>query len=636
MSPAEVASRSADVGRHILLRSTLSQIISRSKNGVSDAAIRSVKAPKSSGDLPQVSEELRTRIVDYANQWLQHRGRFFALRDLPLGEKINWHRDYASGVVCPLQYSGSINHRDLNLAGDMKYTWELNRLQHLILLELAAIWEGNELYQKEVDEQLTSWCMENPFMQGINWKSPMEAGLRLISWALLSFLRKGTRFRGLRDLGEIAYQHQYFIRKFYSKHSSANNHLIGEMSGLYVGTVFWPSFKESERWRSFARRKLIEEIFRQVGEDGVDKERATEYQLFALEFFLLAGTLGQAIGDPFPKSYWKRIEGMMDFLTAISDGSGNLPLFGDGDSGQVVWLPETTVERCRSLIDLSQTSSGNRSLRSYLLLWGQSREAIPLNRQEKSPCCLKPFPQGGYYVISSEHNGSNRMKVIFDAAPFGLGPLFAHGHADALSFWLSYGGREFFIDPGTFCYYTHPAWRTYFRGTSAHNTVRVDGQDQSVAVGPFLWRHVGHGRAERKEENDELVEVAGIQDGYQRLPDPVIHRRSLRLYKKSNTLLISDRLECRSNHEVEVFFHLNENCEIAEVRAGTFRISNQGKHLKLRFLRGDLKTQLYRGSENPICGWVSRTFDVKQPCFTLVARTKVTGSTDLQTEIAPS
>jgi len=228
------------------------------------------------------------------------------------------------------------------------------------------------------------------------------------------------------------------------------------------------------------------------------------------------------------------------------------------------------------------------------------------------------------------------MKVIFDAAPFGLGPLFAHGHADALSFWLSYGGREFFIDPGTFCYYTHPAWRTYFRGTSAHNAVRVDGQDQSVAVGPFLWRHVGHGRAERKEENDEFVEVAGIQDGYQRLADPVIHRRSLRLYKKSNTLLISDRLECRSNHEVEVFFHLNENCEIAEVRAGTFRISNQGKHLKLRFLSGDLKTQLYMGSENPICGWVSRTFDVKQPCFTLVARTKVTGPTDLQTEIAPS
>jgi len=56
------------------------------------------------------------------------------------------------------------------------------------------------------------------------------------------------------------------------------------MAGLYVASVFWPSYKESSSWRSFSRSKLIEEMARQVEADGVGKERAIEYQIFILEF----------------------------------------------------------------------------------------------------------------------------------------------------------------------------------------------------------------------------------------------------------------------------------------------------------------------------------------------------------------
>ena len=105
---------------------------------------------------------------------------------------------------------------------------------------------------------------------------------------------------------------------------------------------------------------------------------------------------------------------------------------------------------------------------------------------------VRAFPEGGYYVLAADRGGEDELVVVFDAGPLGLAPLYAHGHADALSFWLSYGGHEFLIDPGTYCYTNHTAWRAYFRGTAAHNTVRVDGEDQSVATGPFLWSHVAH------------------------------------------------------------------------------------------------------------------------------------------------
>ncbi len=439
-------------------------------------------------------------------------------------------------------------------------------------------------------------------------------------------------------MGELIYQHQYFIRKFYSKHSSANNHLIGEMAGLYVSSVFWPWYKESASWRAFARRKIIEEISRQVEDDGVGKERAAEYQIFILEFFLLAGALGQAIGDPFPEEYWDRLKSMVTFLSAISDRAGNLPMFGDGDSGQVVWLPETTPERARALVrvgECSEKATLDSDLRSTLLLWGRTPEEIPLGPVPRSKQNLQVFPQGGYYVLATDHGGENEMVVVFDTGPLSLPPLNAHGHADALSFWLSYGGHEFLIDPGTFCYYSSALWRSYFRGTAAHNTVRIDGEDQSVAGGPFLWRHVAHCQAEHVEENAEFIEVQGFHDGYRRLADPVIHRRRVRLSKKSRTLVITDCLECQGSHDIELFFHFSEKCHIHQEGSNCFRISNGNRLLTLRLLDPRLKTEIYRGSENPISGWVSRTFEVKEPSFTLSARARITGSTQFLTEIAP-
>jgi hypothetical protein len=588
-----------------------------------------------------VTQAVQDRVVAEACQWLNHRASFFNLCDVSLGDPINWHCDYSSGMVSPLEYSGFMNHRDATEIGDVKYIWELNRLQYLVLLALASVWTRHEAYKEEIEQQVRSWCTQNPFMQGINWKSPLEASLRLISWAFVSFLLRESKHAGSffhSTLRETIYQHQYFVRRFFSKHSSANNHLIGEMAGLYIASVFWPWYRESHAWRAFAKQLLVQEITRQVESDGVGKERATEYQLFILEFFLLAGSLGHAINDSFPGEYWEKLRSMMRFLTTISDREGNVPMFGDGDSGQVVGPRKPTRERACTLVGLGQYSGALvageavTDVRSLLLLWGQPPKEIPLALDSEPDQNLQMFPQGGYYVLATDRSRDNEIIVVFDAGPLGFPPLCAHGHADALSFWLSYGGREFLIDPGTFCYYANDVWRAYFRGTAAHNTIRVDGVDQSVAGGRFLWRYAAHCRVERVEDNEEFVALEGYHDGYRRLTDPVIHYRSMRLQKKSRTLVITDRLACHSRHTVELFFHFSETCQVQQAGPAFFEVLNGNKRLGVRLdLR--LKAELYRGSENPISGWISRTFGVKEPTFTLVGRTDVTGSTQFLTEI---
>ena len=639
MGPAEILSRLADVGRYIALWISLPRVQTLAERALENADSLP-KVPDLNLHLVGISQAVRGRVITHANQWLQHRASFFALHETPLGATIEWHRNYSSGVLSPLKYSGLLNHRDVAAVDNVKYIWELNRLQHLILLASAAVWTGNKTYSEEIERQLLSWRTQNPFMKGLNWKSPLEAGIRLISWALVSSLLpslNGTRGFFWGELRETIYQHQYFIRKFHSKHSSANNHLIGEMAGLYVGAVVWPWYKESSSWQSFARRTLIQEITRQVETDGVSKEQATEYQLLILEFFLLAGALGQAIGAPFPPEYWDRLARMMTFVLAISDRAGHLPMFGDGDSGQVVWLPETTPERARTLGrigPLGDRPTMGSDFRTVFLLWGQAPEKLPLGAVPTSKQGLQVFSRGGYCVLVSGRDSDDEMKVVFDVGPLGLPPLYAHGHADALSFWLSYGGHEFLIDPGTFCYHANPLWRAYFRGTAAHSTVRVDGVDQSIPAGIFLWRHAAHCQAERVADNDEFVEVEGFHDGYQRLADPVLHRRRIRLYKNSPMIVIVDRLECQSTHDIEMFLHFSETCQVQAAGPGAFQVSNGNKRLGIR-LDTQLQPELYRGSENPICGWVSRTFDVKKPTFTLVARASVNGSRQFFSEIVP-
>ena len=87
---------------------------------------------------------------------------------------------------------------------------------------------------------------------------------------------------------------------------------------------------------------------------------------------------------------------------------------------------------------------------------------------------------------------------------------------DALSFVLNVGDREILVDPGTYAYHTDPAWRRYFRSTLAHNTVGVDGEDQSVQAGNFMWTHHARARCIEFDAGGDTQRFVGEHHGYWR------------------------------------------------------------------------------------------------------------------------
>src|SRR5262249_28275217 len=106
------------------------------------------------------------------------------------------------------------------------------------------------------------------------------------------------------------------------------------------------------------------------------------------------------------------------------------------------------------------------------------------------------FPAGGY-AIHQERD----YRLLFKGGPFCYPRIGAHAHCDQLSICLRASGHDILTDSGTYCYHTEERWRRYFRGTSAHNTVRVDGVDQAEYGGPFLWVTHADGKLERKGPN---------------------------------------------------------------------------------------------------------------------------------------
>jgi len=571
-------------------------------------------------------------------------GRFdvFSLRELDLGVPPRWNRDPKTGIEAPLAFGKLLDYRDPDLVGDIKYLWEPNRHLQLVTLAQAYALTGDRHYYEALAAQLDSWFIACPYGRGPNWSSALEAGLRLINWSIAWQLVQPIAERDFAARWRRSvYEHAHFIRHWLSAHSSANNHLIGEVAGLFIAGVTWPHWPEMREWRTQAKTILEREALAQNAPDGVNREQAVWYQQFVLDMLVLCLLAGKANGEWFSADYEMRIEAMMDFIASIMDAGGNVPMFGDADDGYVARLDhDPAFSPYRSALGLGallfrrgdfKLKAAGLDDKARWLLGAAAAQYETLDAEATRLPQRQTFPEGGYYILGAEFDTPNEIRAVVDAGPLGYGAIAAHGHADALSFTLSVGGREFLIDPGTYAYHTQERWRQYFRGTSAHNTVRVDGRDQSEQGGNFMWlakARAGCGLWLSSAEKDSFE---GWHDGYMKLDDPVKHRRLLELDKATRCIVVEDSLEMAEAHEVELFFHCAEQCRVDAV-AGGYLIERDGIALRL-VLPANGTAEIYRGSLVPVLGWVSRGFDRRQPASTIVWRAKLCAPALLRTTL---
>ena len=570
-------------------------------------------------------------LLKAAEDVLEGRWRVFAKQHPALGTNPDWFLDASSGRRAPSEhYSFDIPYRDQTKTGNIKYIWEPSRHHHLTLLATAYAMTKDPRYADRVAAHLRSWWSTNPFLSGPHWISGIELGVRLVSWVwvrrlLASWPKAASLFEDNPDFLEQLYYHQYWLGSLPSRGSSANNHLVAEAAGQFVASCAFPVFSESAYWRRRSARVLEREIVRQNFASGFNREQATDYHGFVAELFLAAAVEAELSKQALPAIVWERIRAMIDALAAIIDARGQPPRQGDGDDGVGLLLDHPDYHRWQSLLSTGRKLFGaqpwwptfeDNDLRTPLWTSAIAAPSIRSARPSRRPNLFSDSGQ----VFLRTRGGGDEIWCRCDHGPHGFLRTAAHAHADALSIEVRVGGVEILTDPGTYCYHGDPQWRMYFRSTLAHNTLELFGRAQSVPGGPFLWTKHAEARlllADGLDEDLPRARWSAEHNGYKTAGGPV-HRRTVVLCRTSRTLTIQDELlEARERsvpNRLAFHFGPDVHCELTQAVA---RLAWPGGHAELALPAG-LRWSLHRGETNPPIGWVSQSFDVKVPSFSLV------------------
>ncbi|MFQ5494076.1 MAG: alginate lyase family protein [Phycisphaerae bacterium] len=580
---------------------------------------------------------------------VHHRMDLFDLPDLYLGETIDWNYEYKVGRPTSRAPAASIDYRDHHATGDCKFVWEPSRHHQLVVLARAYRVFGDTRYADALIQQLESWIDQCPCGSGMQWRSPLELAIRLINWtyalALMDDAVPLSRERRVAILQSVD-QHLRDVTRKYSRYSSANNHLIGEAAGVFVAASYFDGLRRAARWRQESKAILEREILRQTHPDGGTREQATGYHLFVLEFLLISALTARRNEDDFSPDYWRRLEKMFDYLAALAGGSGPLPMLGDADDGRVLDLGGRD-NFVASLLCVGAILFNRADFKAFAgrfrepALWLIGPDAAAQFERikvETPPAALAPvsLPSSGYYILQRGRlDATERISVLMDAGELGFLSIAAHGHADALSVILRVGGTDVLIDPGTYDYFTYPKWRAYFRSTRAHNTIVVDGEDQSRILGPFLWGRRANCYDVCWSPGRGGGLMAASHDGYRSLPDPVSHRRTVELLEDEDTIVIRDELAARGRHEYTMSWHFAEQCVVGpsgkdRTRDGEIDVDFGTGRMSI-VLDGRLAVSTARGGESPILGWVSRGYHRKAPAVTVTGRCTAVGDVTLTT-----
>ena len=215
----------------------------------------------------------------------------------------------------------------------------------------------------------------------------------------------------------------------------------------------------------------------------------------------------------------------------------------------------------------------------------------------------------GYTV--AHIGGAPAVRLVFDHGPLGMPPAYGHGHADALSLLLSFNGKEVFVDPGTYTYTGDQNWRRYFRGTRAHNTITVGGNDQARQDGCFLWSKPFRARLLASDiEGIAGGRLVAEHDGYRDVG--VRHTRGI-AWVRNRWLVVWDGLSGEGAHELELHWHLAMRPKWHD--AEKFDLQVPGGAMTVRCQGGAVST--HSGEHAPITGWRSPSYGAIEPITTV-------------------
>lgn len=354
------------------------------------------------------------------------------------------------------------------------------------------------LHWESIPEQykagyIDSWIAANPQGTADAWE-PYTLSLRVVNW---------IKFFNAREHIPDAWQQSLINQAYWLQHNLEHHILANHYCKNAKALVFAGVWYAGERGAEFLQRGwslLIEQMREQVLADGGHYERSPMYHCIVLEDCLDIINLVQGCPELFADEHVAVLSDaalrMLRFVDEVRGGDGRIPLFNDSAFGIAADPDE--------LLDYG------------FRLLGYERLAPP-----GQPTPLR-YPQSGYYGY--RFGGDS---LIIDCGAVGPDYQPGHMHCDMLSFELCMDGQRILVDPGVHGY-EDDATRHYLRSTAAHNTVTLDGAEQSEIWGTF---RVARRARPLKPRISDIAEArqtfSGGHDGFRRLPQRARHWRTV-------------------------------------------------------------------------------------------------------------
>lgn len=365
------------------------------------------------------------------------------------------------------------------------------------------------------------------------------------------------------------------------------NHLTIELTALFHTALAFPALDPSQELLQFAAEGLDKSLKTDILEDGVHRERSIHYHMITLRNFLGCRINAARYGAAFPSGFDERLERACEFALHSHRPDGGIPAFSDSDAG--------------SYLDLLALAADLFHRPDFLFAATQGRRGT-------APQVPASFPCGGYFVQRSNWNSDAEeftaaRHLIWDCGPVGEG---GHGHYDALHFEMTAGGKPLIIDPGRYTYSEAPPnWRRWFKRTKAHNTICVDGLDQT----PYDSWNTGSalGRQARTRFLGRLsVDGLDVMRGEVKSHCySAIHQRTI-LFIAGEYWLVEDSVTDTLPHNYDLRLHLNPDALgqiVAAAYGDCYRVDSPGLTL---FTSGADAVTIEDG-------WFAPLYGVKEP-----------------------
>ncbi len=578
----------------------------------------------------QFQEEFRTS-MERADVLMNNRLRFLGF-EAEYPEGIDWHCDPLSAYRHPLVYHKNIMIFDGNRGqGDIKHIWEVNRHQFFIDLGKAYYLTGDEKYAKQVVALFLDWYEKNPYKYGVNWTSALEVAVRALAWIWAFALIKDSGHFTQRvafTLQRALFTHARYLSQNLSFYFSPFNHLIGETTALFVVSYLFPNFKGAKRQSARAWKILVEQVEKQFHSDGMTVEQASYYHHFTLGFYFTAVLLKQLNGELVPAGMLNRLEKATEIAMYMTRPDGTIPRIGDVDDGLAIYFSDPASWDFRSFLNMGallfkrpdMKFTGGTFQENAFWLFGkngyttfQKMPAMPRARETKF------FPESGYLITRSGWKADDDFCLI-DAGPLAAGVRHdniasaAHGHMDFSSFEFHRNGKPLIVDGGFYTYNGPWEWSRYFRLTSAHNTITVDGESQAVNQKSMKMTFAPHHKVLNFHQDDVITTLSLWHDGFHRLPDPVLHTRTF-IQVLPDLWLMRDKIEGSASHQVALNYHLHQEIENIRIDDQCVHIG-QGEYATcLNLLSPTAEISAVRGGEEPFDGWLGENYGIKHPAY---------------------